>query len=208
MDPQDFKAPYLPKERIWPQADEFRRENWPTGAIPVDVLSIVEIDLGVEIRPISSLRASADTDALLLANRQTIIVDETLFMDDRYLNRLRFSVAHELGHFVLHKNISAQMQRDTVDDWAEFVCGISEREYSFFEFQANEFAGRFMVPFDALSRELEKAINVAEQDGLARSRLSDAALPYLAKMIARNFALSDSVIERRLIREGLWPLDR
>jgi hypothetical protein len=41
---------------------------------------------------------------------------------------------------------------------------------------------------------------------MSRSALDDAALSYIANGIAKAFALSSDVIERRLQKEGLWPL--
>jgi hypothetical protein len=106
VDPQDFKAPFIDRPQIWREADAFRDRYWPSEKIPVDVLAIVEFELGLEIRPVSRMREEEDIDALLLGNWRTLMVDLRHYMDDRYLNRLRFSVAHELGHYVLHKQTS------------------------------------------------------------------------------------------------------
>ncbi len=84
---------------------------------------------------------------------------------------------------------------------------IPEKEYSFLEYHANEFAGRFLVPPDALRLELEAVIRIAEQSGMRRNQLQDEAhMQYLAKPISRKFEVSSSVIERRLPKEKLWPL--
>jgi Zn-dependent peptidase ImmA (M78 family) len=82
-----------------------------------------------------------------------------------------------------------------------------EKEYSFLEYHAYEFAGRFLVPPDALRREFAAAIRLAENNGMPRDQLqSDAHMQYLAKPVSRAFAVSSSVIERRLTKEKLWPL--
>ncbi len=138
---------------------------------------------------------------------QTIIVYQGLFMDDRYSNRLRFSIAHELERYVLHKNIFDQIPHNTTEAWICFMRDIPEKEYSFIEYHANEFAGRFMVPLDTLKSELEKALLLVEENGLNRSKLcDDAHLAYIANGIAKSFDLSSDVIERRLKNESLWPL--
>lgn len=207
MNPQYFKAPFLNKDEIWRQADEFRSRVWPSSDIPVDVMAVVEFELNMQIRSVSSLRADDDVDALLLGDWQTIIVDQGLFMDDRYSNRLRFSIAHELGHYVLHRHVFDQIPRTTTEEWIRFMRDIPEREYSFIEYHAHEFAGRFMVPPEALGVELEKALVLVEKNGLSRSLLrEDAHLAYIANGIAKAFDLSSDVIERRLKNEGLWPL--
>ena len=206
MDPRLFKAPFLKKGDIWQKADGFRAKVWPSGNIPVDVMEVVEFELGLEFRAVTSLRTDDDIDALLLGDWQTIMVDQGLFMDDRYSNRLRFSIAHELGHYVLHRDVFKQIPRATTEEWIIFMRDLPEKEYSFIEFHACEFAGRFMVPPDALKNELEKALLCVEQNGLSRCSLEDAHLAHIANGIAKAFDLSSEVIERRIRNEGLWPI--
>lgn len=207
MEPENFKAPYIEQQEIWRQADGFRSRVWPSNEIPIGVLEIVEFELDLEIKPISRLKEDNDIDALLLGNWKTIVVDQLQYMDERYANRLRFSMAHELGHYVLHQTVFQQMPRGSVQEWIEFMRDMPEKEYSFLEYHAYEFAGRFLVPPEALRREFDAAILLAEQNGMPRSQLQgDAHLQYLAKPVSRKFEVSSSVIERRLTKEKLWPL--
>lgn len=204
--PSDFKAPYISQSEVWNRADDFRSKFW-NGDLPVDVIGIVEFDLSLDIVPMTSLRQDADIDALLLSDWQTIVVDQGFYMDDRYQNRIRFSVAHELGHFVMHKDAFDRIPRASAEEWIAFVRDMPEREYSFLESHAYEFAGRFLVPPAQLSEELDAAIELAERSGLPREQLQeDSHMQYLAKPIARRFEVSSSVVERRLIKEKLWPL--
>ena len=165
--PSDFKAPYIPQTQVWKVADEFRSKFWK-GELPVDVMAFVEFDLNLDIVPMSGLRQDADIDALLLDDWQTIIVDQGYYLDDRYQNRIRFSVAHELGHFVMHKEAFDQIPRASAEEWLAFVRDMPEREYSFLESHAYEFAGRLLVPPNQLKQELEAAIEQAETNGLPR----------------------------------------
>src|SRR6266566_1226378 len=154
MEPESFKAPFFDQQEIWRQADAFRRRVWPSNEIPIGVMEIVEFELNLEIRPISRLKEDNDIDALLLGDWKTIVVDQAQYMDDRYANRLRFSMAHELGHYVLHQTIFQQMPRGSVQEWIDFMRDMPEKEYSFLEYHAYEFAGRFLVRPEALRREL------------------------------------------------------
>ena len=207
MAPESFKAPYIDQQEIWRQADAFRSRLWPSNEIPIGALEIVEFELDLEVRPISKLKEDNDIDALLLGDWKTIVVDQAQYMDERYANRLRFSLAHELGHYVLHQAVFQQIPRGSVQQWIEFMRDLPEKEYSFLEYHAYEFAGRFLVPPEALCREFEVAILLAEQNGMPRDQIqSDAHMQYLAKPVSRTFAVSSSVIERRLAKEKLWPL--
>ena len=114
MAPESFKAPYIDQQEIWRQADAFRSRLWPSNEIPIGVLEIVEFELDLEVRPISKLKEDNDIDALLLGDWKTIVVDQAQYMDERYANRLRFSLAHELGHYVLHQAVFQQIPRGSV----------------------------------------------------------------------------------------------
>jgi hypothetical protein len=208
IEPRTFKAPYIDQRQCWQAADEFRQQHWPSGAIPVDVLAIAEFDLDLEIRTISRMREAADIDALLLGDWKTIVVDQQLYMDDRYINRLKFSIAHELGHYVLHREIFQTIPRNTTGEWIEFMLGMPEKEYGLLEFHANEFAGRFLVPVENLRTEFENALLEVERGGMSRHSLTDAFLSFLYNPLSTYFAVSPGVIERRLTREKLWPLPR
>ncbi len=205
-DARNFKAPFISQQQCWSAADQFRQQYWPTAEIPVDVLAMVEFDLNLEIRTISGLKEDADVDALLLGDWKTLIVDQQQYLDDRFINRLRFSIAHELGHYVLHKAVFANIPRGSADEWIAFMQEMPDKEYGFLEYHANEFAGRLLVPLIDLKAEFEKAVQEAQQKGMATSKLTDDHLAYLCIPLAKFFAVSEDVIERRLTKEKLWPL--
>jgi hypothetical protein len=116
-----FKAPFLSKETCWAAADQFREQYCPQSEMPVDVLALVEFELDLEIRTITGLKEDADVDALLLGDWKTLILDQQQFLDDRFTNRLRFSIAHELGHFALHKEVFQSIPRKSADEWISFM---------------------------------------------------------------------------------------
>ena len=54
---------------------------------------MAEFDLGLEIVPADNLRERCDTEAILLGDLQTILVDKRSFTNPKQEYRLRFSVA-------------------------------------------------------------------------------------------------------------------
>ena len=206
IDARFFKAPFIDQQQCWNEADKFRQQYWPSGEVPVDVLAIAEFDLELGIRTVTGLKQEADADALLLSDWKTLMVDQQQYMDSRFVNRLRFSIAHELGHYVLHKAVFATIPRSSIEEWIAFMKEMPDKEYSFLEYHANEFAGRLLVPVNDLKTEFEKALVEVERNGISRSMLNDAHLSYLCNPQAKRFAVSPDVIERRLTREKLWPL--
>lgn len=144
---------------------------------------------------------------LLRGDLNTIIVDEREYMDDRMQNRIRFSLAHEFGHYILHSGLVRDFHFEDVEEWVEFMHRVPEEQHKWFEFHAHEFAGRLLVPLEMLTTEFNKWIVKAERSGFRQwDKFGDAMKEHIADRIARIFGVSQQVIEKRLIREGLWPL--
>jgi hypothetical protein len=204
--PEEFRAPYITRQKAWAEADRIRSEFWPTGTLPVEVEEILW-KVGLRLEPLQSLKESGDVDALLRGDLVTIIVDRDEYMEDRWLNRIRFSIAHELGHFVLHSDVYQGISHSSVEEWIEFVQRVPEDQWGFMEQHAYEFAGRLLVPLDRLQMEIKTAVRHAETAGFfAWDQSGDAAVEYMAIPIARVFGVSNQVIEKRIMREKLWPL--
>ena len=120
-DPRHFKAPFIPKERIWQEADRLRAAHPAGRELPVKVLDLAEFDLQLDLVPVDRLREELDIDALLMGDRKSILVDKRAFMSPRLEYRLRFSVAHEIGHFILHRDIYAGLQHATAAEWFDYI---------------------------------------------------------------------------------------
>ena len=207
MDPKKFKAPFISLEEIRKRADSLRQKSLGSDDIPVDVERIIEFGLRLDIVPESSVKQESDVDALLLGNMKEIVVDLQEFMDDRHRNRIRFSLAHEAGHLVLHADIFAKVKHTSVDDWVRFIQEIPDDQYLWIEQHAYEFAGRLLVPPDILLEKVRQTVSAAESKGFSSWDSSgDAAVEYIAHQIAEEFQVSEQVISKRIEREKLWPL--
>ena len=203
MDLANFRAPFIRPDQAWREAERIRKNHWPSGEVPVEVEEILW-GVGLRIDPIPSLKATSDLDAFLSGDLTRIIVDAEEYMDDRRLNRMRFSIAHELGHYVLHKKLYEDIRITSIDDWIRFVESIPEDQYGYIEQQAYEFAGRLLVPIERLRQEVSKAKTKAEAAGFIDwDRSGDAARAYMATSVCRVFGVSSQVIEKRIIRERL-----
>ncbi len=137
-----IEAPHIAFRDIKQKADEIRSQ-FQDQTIPFDIHAAIEFDLDFEIRPVKELRDKANSDALLLCGQKTILIDEEYFLDERQQNRIRFSLAHELGHFFLHPMLKPELSN--IEDWIHFQKNIDDESFGWFESQANEFAGRLLV---------------------------------------------------------------
>lgn len=160
-------------------------------------------------RSAPGLREQLDIEALLLGDLHAILVDRHAFMSPRFEYRLRFSVAHEIGHFILHRDIYGGMKHATAKEWFDYISAIPEVDYGWVEWQAYEFAGRLLVPPEPLREAFQAAIQSAQAAGYSDWLAADeAALDYIATRIAPKFGVSAEVIAKRLRVEKLWPPER
>lgn len=207
MEYVEFRCKWIDKRDIWKIADEARGDLWPDGSLPVDVEGIIEFRLRLDIQPVHLLSTKTDMEAYLKGDLSGIVVDYDLYMLDRFRNRMRFSFAHELGHFFLHKEIYERLGFSTAEEWKEFLLNILGREYGNFEYQANEFAGRLLVPRDRLIAEIEAVCDTIKEKKLVDYLKTDpgAVLSRVSTALCKPFGVSPEVIIRRVEREELWP---
>jgi hypothetical protein len=205
-DPRKFKAPYISKERIWQEADGLRAAHPAGRGLPVKVLDLAEFDLHLDLVPVNGLREQLDIDALLMGDLKSVLVDKRAFMSPRLEYRLRFSVAHEIGHLVLHRDIYAGLLHATASEWFDYISAIPDVEHGWVEWQAYEFAGRLLVPTEPLREAFRSAVQTAEAAGYADWLAADeTALDYIAMRIASEFGVSSEVIAKRLRIAKHWP---
>jgi Zn-dependent peptidase ImmA (M78 family) len=141
-----------------------------------------------------------------MGDLKSILVDKRGFMNPRLEYRLRFSVAHEIGHLILHRDIYGGLKHASAREWFDYISAIPEVEYGWVEWQAYEFAGRLLVPPEPLRESFQAAIQSAQVAGYADWLAADeAALDYIASRIAPKFGVSMEVIAKRLRTGKLWP---
>ncbi|MCX7022441.1 MAG: ImmA/IrrE family metallo-endopeptidase [bacterium] len=196
-------CPFIRKEELWERAEHIRTTYRENESLPIDSDLICEKS-GMHIVPTTDMPEIFD--CCIILNRNELCVNWKRYMDDRNENRLRFTFAHELGHFVLHRSILEELSLQTIDDYLEFLDAEQDEAYLRFEFQANEFAGRLLVPRDLLKERLDKLISSIPSD--QRPLVADN-IEYFkelaSKKICGEFGVSPMVIAIRLEREGLWP---
>lgn len=115
------------------QATAILRQYWVEGTVPVDP-SVIARRMGVEV---FSAQLGNDVFGLIVGTPGSaqIYVDE-----DQPLVRFRFTIAHELGHYVEH---GARVDEDELD----FVDRRSDDDrFNPHEVHANHFAGALLMP--------------------------------------------------------------
>jgi len=202
----DRKTLSYTRREIQDLADGFRTTHWPDNRIPIDIELIIE-QMGMDIEPVSRFKQDIDIVAALCPDLKTISVDLETLLDDRQLFFLRFSLAHELGHLILHKPFfewySSRTSSATVREWVVFL---QEQDRGIFssrlEKDADEFAGRLLVPPDHLRREASQEIS---RLGISDTSIvsTDEGRDCLARAIHRRFEVNVQVVAIRLRIEDI-----
>lgn len=89
-------------------------------------------------------------------------------------------------------------------EWYAFQDSLPEEARSWYEWQANSFAGLILVPPDPLVEKLQDARKLAVDAGMEVDLEDDRTRSYLTEWIGRRFEVSAEVIERRGKYDGHW----
>ena len=147
---KSFKPRHIKFEEIRATAERVREAFCdPPNIIPVPIEEIIEFDQRISIIPVNGL-TNSDIEAFLSNYLESMFVDATLYMDERYIKRLRFTFAHELGHCYIHEDIYNNLTFESCEEWIEFIKELDPDDFDWFEKQASEFGGRLLVPRENL----------------------------------------------------------
>ena len=206
MDPRKIESVRITMDKIREEAEIFRKEHIFTSDLPVDIEHVIEATMGIIIIPVESLQKHCDMDGFISQDYKAIYVDEFLYTDDRYYKRVRFTIAHEIGHYVLHRSTIDNHKFRDVDDWIRFRLNLNDETVGWFETQASEFAGRLLVPIDPLVEEFRAKRNIVLKKYASwdsKPVPDDDLFSMVAPMICGRFDVSSDVIERRLRKENV-----
>ncbi|MFH1259067.1 MAG: ImmA/IrrE family metallo-endopeptidase [Elusimicrobiota bacterium] len=100
----NFKVPFIKYDpEIKTYVSKFLHEHNPSLKIPVPIEEIAEFDLGIDIIPIPGLMDVLNIDGFISSNLKELEVDEYIYSNRP--TRYRFTLAHEIGHIVMHVGI-------------------------------------------------------------------------------------------------------
>ena len=161
----DFPVLNLPKIEFWGNDNEFdelgnaaelkeieriamqTRAYWDLGTDPIPNLQFALEKNGLIVTGFNTNESKIDafSQRTLLTTHGNDRSEMFLIAVDqgtKPLGRIRFDLAHELGHVLLHP-------------WSEGLDMIPKEEFKHREAQANMFAGAFLMPADSFSKDVQ-----------------------------------------------------
>jgi Zn-dependent peptidase ImmA (M78 family) len=139
---------------------------------PVPVEKIAEM-LGLEVRYLAS---SDEISGALIRKGKDLIIGVNSY---QHPNRQRFTIAHEIAHFILHKGWSLHVDED--------FCINRDGSNNLDEMQANRFAAELLMPE-----------GLVEAD-VARFNVVDARI---VSLLASKYKVSSQAMQIRLSNLG------
>jgi Zn-dependent peptidase ImmA (M78 family) len=185
-------APYLSYRRIEFEAQrllcQYSREHAPITEPPIPIEEILErhLNLYLAICDLREVVGFDDVLGALCVDRREVMVDQSLDPDEfpELESRFRFTLAHEIGHWQLHRNIYEQ-HRDS--DEPPFVSRVSEANRRI-ERQADYFAASVLMPRPFVFQ-------------LWRHLLEGRIITITRLEADRQAILEDEIVRRRIVPE-------
>jgi hypothetical protein len=201
----------LPYEDIQGRVEAFLRDHGRYEALPIEVEELVEVDLGIDVVPVEDLQ-ELQGECCLSGDLTTIYIDRAVY-HHRVPHRLRSSLAHELGHIALHRELFEGLGLQSVEERKTFFQEVDQDDYFWLEKQAYNFAGCLLAPPEHLRQHFElelgeKAASIREAKGLGLSpeEYRDYVTELPIDRLKPVFCTSSGTLRRRIRKDGLTDL--
>src|SRR3989344_7875048 len=135
-------------------ADKFLKTYHHNLTIPVPIEDIVELKLKIRIILIPGLIKDFGVNAFIANTFDSIVIDENMFQ--RQPERIRFTVAEEIGHLFLHKDWYQKNGPKSFDQYLDWQLKLDKTLFNYIERQAKTFAGMVLMPEEIFRAEWEK----------------------------------------------------
>jgi Zn-dependent peptidase ImmA (M78 family) len=172
----------------------------------VDIEAIAEFDLGLNIFPFPNLQETFDVEGFISSDLNVIYVDEFIYYQRPA--RYRFTLAHEIGHYVFHPDLIGSFHPRSIADWSKFILAVDEETYDWLEWQAYSFAAAVLVPRVSLKQNfhnelklLQPKIDIIRSKGLSAESSQDYIVNAIATKLIGIYDVSADVLNKRISKE-------
>jgi Zn-dependent peptidase ImmA (M78 family) len=196
-------VPFLNYEAIRRKADSFLEKHHPSKTIPIPIEEIVEFQLELDIVPLPGLR-NIDVEGFLYSDLSAIAVDESIYSHVNQ-SRYRFTLAHEVGHLILHSQLYHESDVQNIKGYKEFQKNLTQELLRRVEWQGRCFAGLVLVPAKELQSQARKTarevVGITSEPPNNQIKMEENIIllrDIVEEEIAKVFKVSQEVIGRRV----------
>ncbi len=166
----------------------------PLNSLPVEIDVIVERDLEIRIMPFSRLQTYG-LHGYLALSLKTIYIDEYLMNEDYCENRYRFTVAEEVGHLLLHKDLFKGVK--SPDDYLKALDQITSLQHARMDNDAKHLGEAILMPAEIFR---QRALSYSNESPHA----GDGKRIEVYNKLAEDFSVSPDAINFRFMHLGLF----
>lgn len=193
--------PYLTYPEIGKRAQEFLCQYHPSFELPIPVERIIDVKMGLDIVPFPNLYRDFGLSGYLSRDRTAIFVDQ--LQSEQYEEKFRYTLAHELGHYVLHESCYKNLSFRLPDEYVDWRESIAPEDVSWFETHGDWFAGHVLVPTRQLE-EVCRTMAVEYHEILTQFQENPEDFwSYASNEIANAFEVNPPVVEIRIKKESI-----
>jgi len=190
-------------------ANRFRLTHNPTGAVPVPIEQILEIELEepFDIIPVQEIYKDLNVYGCISFDKHSIYVDAELpnAKGDNY--EYPFTLAHEFAHFVLHGELFDNAHTRSIHDLNSlkaYYKSIPDEKYRRAEGEATQFAALLLVPQDSLLQRFDRLVSKFEKANRAFSDLTSQQQEYILVALSFQFEVPIQYMTLRVRQDGLF----
>lgn len=193
--------PYYSYADIGKIANDFLNKYHPSLELPIPIEKIVDVKMGIHIFPLPRLYKEHNQNGFLSWDRKIIYVDE--YQYDNFHEKYRFTLTHELGHYLLHEPCYENLPFKSSDEYIEWRMSISNEDIGWFDTHCDWFAGHVLIPSNRLKEICDK-IAKKYLDVFPKLKPSpDDFWSYASKEIATYFEVNPIPVEIRIRKENI-----
>jgi Zn-dependent peptidase ImmA (M78 family) len=162
------------------------------SALPIDVDKIANL-LGIQVSESPNPQQQDTIGKITLCEEKPALVWINP-SENAYAPRRRFTLAHEIGHFCMHRSTD---RHEFIDD--KRSMNRSESYWNRFESEANRFAANLLMPKELVETVGRKVIDTYKTEhGVTKMPLGQ-----FIEIMARRFGVSSPAMEYRLNSLGI-----
>jgi len=150
---------------------------------PIDVMALAErLGINVQIRPFED-----NLSGLVVAANEEAVEEAVIGVNSNHARvRQRFTIAHEIGHFVLHKS----EKKFFVDEASHFFRESHSPAEAALEREANAFAAALLMPEAAVRELAGDYVDIHDEAAIRRLAREFAVSPQALMIRVSNLQLA------------------
>lgn len=144
------------KSEIAAAAEQFLKKYHGSLTTPIPIEEIAELQLEITVIPVPRLKKTFGHESFISSDFKHIIMDNDIYTGQPH--RSRFTYAHEIGHFMLHRNLYEKNNIKSIDEFIKFHNSLSSEDVKNLHVQANIFAGKVLLPKQHMDQIIDEVL--------------------------------------------------